>query len=242
MLWALQERPSEQRAERGAYGEQQSWNGGWDTLPIRSFYWQKRWQMQSARNKLLLELTGHAPVMSRHKAWEEGSYSGTAQPPSEKLHILPAWHCRGITLQESSAPSRNLRKKWHSARKKRNEGSVGGIPSPGRAQGVFLWMDFHGKPRSFPGFTLFLKIPVTRKGITLHFMAAGAEQETAWICQDNQEKNPAYFWAALQKEGKNWTRYQGKRWTMKVKTFLVLHINISNWKSKHWKKIKFPLE
>lgn len=33
-------------------------------------------------------------------------------------------------------------------------------------------------------------------------MAAGAEQETAWICQDNQEKSPAYFWAALQKEGK----------------------------------------
>lgn len=58
-------------------------------------------------------------------------------------------------------------------------------------------------PEVFQDSPFFFKIPVTRKGITLHFMAAGAEQETAWICQDNQEKNPAYFWAALQKEGKN---------------------------------------
>lgn len=35
--------------------------------------------------------------------------------------------------------------------------------------------------------------------INLHFMAAGAEQETAWIGQDYQEKSPAYFWAALKK-------------------------------------------
>lgn len=45
------------RARReGAYGEQQTWNGGRDTIPTPSFYWQKDWQIQTARNKLLLEL------------------------------------------------------------------------------------------------------------------------------------------------------------------------------------------
>lgn len=165
MLWALQERPSEQRAERGAYGEQQSWNGGWDTLPIRSFYWQKRWQMQSARNKLLLELTGHAPVMSRHKAWEEGSYSGTAQPPSEKLHILPAWHCRGITLQESSAPSRNLRKKWHSARKKGMRAVLGASQAQAELR-VFScgWISM-ANPEVFQDSPFFLRFPWQGKGL-----------------------------------------------------------------------------
>lgn len=41
-------------------------------------------------------------------------------------------------------------------------------------------------------------------------MAAGAEQETAWVCQDNQEKSPAYFWAALQKEEKTEPGIKGR--------------------------------
>lgn len=46
--------------------------------------------------------------------------------------------------------------------------------------------------------------------INLHFMAAGAEQETAWIGQDYQEKSPAYFWAALKKGKKTEAAIKGR--------------------------------
>lgn len=147
---------------KGAYGEQQTWNGGWDTIPIPSFSWQKDWQTQTARNKLLLEL--------------QDMFESSADTKPERKELtqgqqnLLRKNCTSFLLgiagkQEKNPPGflccqQEFRGRRDSQAEKRDEVSVRGIPSPGRAEGVFLWVDLQGNPS--PSTDIFQDSPILR--------------------------------------------------------------------------------